>query len=314
MEITYAIRPNVHTTMDTVQGHRLDDACMNGCLWIILLRMPEIIRTTLALAAALPLLAGPRARQLGVPFEGSPGPLNAITDVAGLEVGHITLISGDGGQAVRTGVTAVWPRGKQSGAPVFGGWFSLNGNGEMTGTTWLEESGLLDGPVLITNTHSVGTVRDSYIKWRVARARQAGIESRRRMVAARGGRDLGRISERHQRIPRQGGRRFAAIEAAAIRTCARGQRRRRHRHGLLRIQGRHRHELPRGRGLHGRACWCSATADGARSFASRARRWARRSRATCRTRAILPKPDSGGRSSARSSSWWPPTRRCCRTR
>jgi D-aminopeptidase len=126
--------------------------------------MSKIIRTTLALAAALPLLAAPRARQLGVPFEGSPGPLNAITDIAGLEVGHTTLISGEGEQAVRTGVTAVWPRGKQSGAPVFGGWFSLNGNGEMTGTTWLEESGRLDGPVLITNTHSVGTVRDSYIK------------------------------------------------------------------------------------------------------------------------------------------------------
>ena len=149
---------------------------MNGCLWIILLRMPDIIRTTLALAAALPLLAGPRARQLGVPFEGSPGPLNAITDIAGLEVGHTTLISGEGDQAVRTGVTAVWPRGKQSGAPVFGGWFSLNGNGEMTGTTWLEESGRLDGPVLITNTHSVGTVRDAYIKWRVEHARQAAID------------------------------------------------------------------------------------------------------------------------------------------
>jgi D-aminopeptidase len=149
---------------------------MAGCLWFILLRMSKIIRTTLALAAALPLLAAPRARQLGVPFEGSPGPLNAITDIAGLEVGHTTLISGEGEQAVRTGVTAVWPRGKQSGAPVFGGWFSLNGNGEMTGTTWLEESGRLDGPVLITNTHSVGTVRDSYIKWSVERARKAGID------------------------------------------------------------------------------------------------------------------------------------------
>ena len=133
------------------------------------------IRTILTLFAAAALLAA-RARQLGVPFEGAPGPLNAITDVAGLEVGHTTLISGDGKQAVRTGVTAIWPRGKQSGAPVFGGWFSLNGNGEMTGTTWVEESGLLDGPVMITNTHSVGTVRDSFIKWRVARARKAGID------------------------------------------------------------------------------------------------------------------------------------------
>jgi L-aminopeptidase/D-esterase-like protein len=133
------------------------------------------VRTILIVLAAAGLLAA-RARQLGVPFEGAPGPLNSITDVAGLEVGQTTLIAGQGQQAVRTGVTALWPRGKQSGAPVFGGWFSLNGNGEMTGTTWLEESGLLDGPVLITNTHSVGTVRDSYIKWRVARARQAGID------------------------------------------------------------------------------------------------------------------------------------------
>ncbi len=133
------------------------------------------IRTfVILLAAAASLVA--RARQLGVPFEGTPGPLNAITDVAGVEVGHQTIISGEGAQAVRTGVTAVWPRGKESGKPVFGGWFSLNGNGEMTGTTWLEESGLLDGPVMITNTHSVGLVRDSYIKWRVARARKAGID------------------------------------------------------------------------------------------------------------------------------------------
>jgi L-aminopeptidase/D-esterase-like protein len=132
------------------------------------------MRTILTLFAAAALLAA-RARQLGVPFDGTPGPLNAITDVAGLEVGHTTLISGDGNQAVRTGVTAVWPRGKQSGTPVFGGWFSLNGNGEMTGTTWLEESGLLDGPVLITNTHSVGVVRDSYIKWRLAWSRKMGL-------------------------------------------------------------------------------------------------------------------------------------------
>src|SRR5262249_41842788 len=85
-------------------------------------------------------------------------------------------ISGEGAQAVRTGITAVWPRGKQSGAPVFSGWFSLNGNGEMTGTTWVEESGLLDGPVLITNTHSVGTVGDSYIKCPVQGARRANID------------------------------------------------------------------------------------------------------------------------------------------
>jgi len=121
----------------------------------------------------------PRARDLGVPFDGKPGPYNAITDVAGVEVGHTTLISGSGklkvGEGpVRTGVTAVLPRGKDSIDPVFGGWFTLNGNGEMTGTTWLEDSGFLDGPVMITNTHSVGVVRDAVIAWRVKKAPAAG--------------------------------------------------------------------------------------------------------------------------------------------
>ncbi len=116
----------------------------------------------------------PRARDLGIPFDGTPGPLNAITDVAGVTVGHTTLISGEGklqvGKGpVRTGVTAVLPRGKDSmNNPVFAGWWSLNGNGEMTGTTWVEESGFLEGPVMITNTHSVGVVRDAVIQWRVA--------------------------------------------------------------------------------------------------------------------------------------------------
>jgi D-aminopeptidase len=115
----------------------------------------------------------PRARDLGVPFDGTSGPLNAITDVAGVIVGHTTLISGEGklqvGKGpVRTGVTAVLPRGKDSMSnPVFAGWFSQNGNGEMTGTTWVEESGFLEGPVMITNTHSVGVVRDAVIRWRV---------------------------------------------------------------------------------------------------------------------------------------------------
>jgi D-aminopeptidase len=115
--------------------------------------------------------AQPRARDLGVPFEGSAGAWNAITDVAGVEVGHTTLVEGS---AVRTGVTAIWPRGKQSSDPVFGAWFALNGNGEMTGTTWLEESGVLDGPVMITNSHSVGVVRDAYIEWLVKKARKPG--------------------------------------------------------------------------------------------------------------------------------------------
>jgi L-aminopeptidase/D-esterase-like protein len=124
----------------------------------------------------------PRARDLGVPLEGTPGPLNAITDVAGIEVGHRTIISGDGklevGKGpVRTGVTAIWPRGKQSSDPVFGGWFSQNGNGEMTGTPWLEESGFADGPILITNTHSVGVVRDSFLGWLVKNNRKPGTNT-----------------------------------------------------------------------------------------------------------------------------------------
>ncbi len=134
----------------------------------------------LALTLALPAGAAsgvprPRARDLGVPFRGEPGPLNAITDVAGVEVGHVTLVSGSGtlragAGPVRTGVSAVLPRGKRSPQdPVFAAWFTQNGNGEMTGTTWVEESGQLWGPVMITNTHSVGTVRDAVIAWALAR-------------------------------------------------------------------------------------------------------------------------------------------------
>jgi D-aminopeptidase len=143
-----------------------------------------VLVTALALAwsAAIPsaqpapAAAKPRARDLGIPFDGTPGRLNAITDVAGVEVGLTTLIAGDGRLNVgvgpiRTGVTAVLPRGKQSKDPVFAGWFSLNGNGEMTGTTWIEEAGFLEGPIFITNTHSVGTVRDAAIKWAAERGR-----------------------------------------------------------------------------------------------------------------------------------------------
>ena len=129
----------------------------------------------LSLLCAVSASAGrPRARDLGVPFEGTPGPLNAITDVAGVEVGHVTLISGKGklvrGKGpVRTGVTAVLPRGKNAGERVFAAWWTLNGNGEMTGATWVEESGQLGTPILITNTHSVGTVRDAVIEWNANR-------------------------------------------------------------------------------------------------------------------------------------------------
>jgi D-aminopeptidase len=132
------------------------------------------ISATASAAAADAPAHKDRARDLGVPFDGTPGPLNAITDVAGVLVGQTTLISGSGklvvGQGpIRTGVTAVLPRGAESMQRFsFAGWYSENGNGEMTGTTWLEESGFLESPVLITNTHSVGVVRDAVIAWRVA--------------------------------------------------------------------------------------------------------------------------------------------------
>ncbi len=136
-----------------------------------LVRLAALVIVCTTAAAAAP---APRARDLGVPFDGTPGPLNAITDVAGVLVGHTTLIEGSGklvvGQGpVRTGVTAVLPRGLDSIQRFsFAGWFAENGNGEMTGTTWVEESGFLEGPVMITNTHSVGVVRDAVIAWRVA--------------------------------------------------------------------------------------------------------------------------------------------------
>lgn len=120
--------------------------------------------------------ARPRARDLGVPFDGTPGPLDAITDVEGVEVGHVTLIEGEGARVVgegpvRTGVTAVWPRGRAGAdTPVFAAWFALNGDGEMTGTTWVEDSGLLEGPVMITNTLSVGIVHHAVVRWGVQRS------------------------------------------------------------------------------------------------------------------------------------------------
>ncbi len=131
-------------------------------------------------AAPFAAQSKPRARDLGIPFDGTPGPYNAITDVAGIEVGYTTLISGSGklhvGQGpVRTGVTALFPRGKNLfDDPVFAAWYSLNGNGEMTGTAWIDESGFLEGPVMITNTHSVGVVRDAVIQWRVQHGSAGG--------------------------------------------------------------------------------------------------------------------------------------------
>jgi D-aminopeptidase len=132
-------------------------------------------RTVIALLVACMTWSGgasagePRARDLGVPFQGTPGPLNAITDVPGLTVGHVTLIEDlPDGRKVRTGVTAILPRGRQSiDTPVYAGWFALNGNGEMTGATYMDELGQIDGPIMLTNTHSVGVVRDAVVAWRV---------------------------------------------------------------------------------------------------------------------------------------------------
>src|ERR1043166_8309145 len=145
-------------------------------LWRTLMLTPRSGVLLMILCSTVSLAANrkPRARDLGVPFDGTPGALNAITDVRGTEVGHTTLISGDGELKVgmgpvRTGVTAILPRGKNSRDAVFAGIFSLNGNGEMTGSHWVEDSGFLDGPVMITNTHSVGVVRDAVIQWKVKR-------------------------------------------------------------------------------------------------------------------------------------------------
>jgi D-aminopeptidase len=138
----------------------------------------QALALLLLLADALGAQQSPRSRAREMGFSaliaGVPGPLDAITDVAGVEVGHTTLVSGSGRLVVgkgpvRTGVTVVHPRGKASADPVFGAWFTLNGNGEMTGTTWLQESGILEGPVAITNTHSVGVVRDAILQWQVKR-------------------------------------------------------------------------------------------------------------------------------------------------
>ena len=140
-----------------------------GMCMVLMLCGPNLL---LAQSDPKPPILQPRARDLGVPFDGTPGRFNAITDVTGVEVGHTTLISGSGALKVgvvpvRTGVTAILPRGKASNDAVFAGWFTENGAGEMTGTIWLEDSGFLDGPVMLTNTHSVGVVHDAVIAWKV---------------------------------------------------------------------------------------------------------------------------------------------------
>jgi D-aminopeptidase len=171
-------------TFDPTRHHALDSGRRASSRTVVALAarathaMPMLRLTgwlVLSFFIAHASIARPRARDLGVPYEGTPGPLNAITDVAGVEVGHVTLVSGDGKLIVgrgpiRTGVTVILPRGKLVTArPVFAGAFALNGNGEMTGLTWVEESGFLEGPIVLTNTHSVGVARDAVIAWQTRR-------------------------------------------------------------------------------------------------------------------------------------------------
>ncbi|HMJ70654.1 MAG TPA: P1 family peptidase [Cyclobacteriaceae bacterium] len=131
--------------------------------------MNKLISVLIILLTLEAAAQSPRARDLGIPFDGTPGKNNAITDVQGVEVGYTTIITGQGKNIlgkgpVRTGVTAILPRGKTNN-PVYANWYSLNGNGEMTGTTWITESGFLETPIMITNTNSVGVVRDAVLKW-----------------------------------------------------------------------------------------------------------------------------------------------------
>ncbi len=186
----------------------------------------------------------PRARDLGIPFDGTPGAHNAITDVAGVTVGHTTLIShfprghaalviSGGPTTVRTGVTAILPRGSNA-EPVFGAWHTLNGCGEMTGTTWLAESGILAGPVMLTNTMSVGVVADAVADW------WYGVP--RPHSCCRSLRDLRWLPERHLRAARPE-QHAGCARRRGLRPDAEGQRRRRDGHDLSRIQGRHRYGL-----------------------------------------------------------------------
>jgi D-aminopeptidase len=140
-----------------------------------------LLGLALIFADSLLLAQKPRGRDLGVPFEGTPGPLNAITDVKGVEVGNSTVIKGEGrlvrGQGpARTGVTTVWPRSKSLKQQAFAAWFTQNGNGEMTGTTWIKDSGFMLGPVMLTNTVSIGTVRDAYIQWILNRNKKNDLD------------------------------------------------------------------------------------------------------------------------------------------
>ena len=217
----------------------------------------------------------PRARDLGVPFDGTPGPNNAITDVKGVEVGHTTLISGEGkleiGKGpVRTGVTAIHPRGKASNDAVFAAWFTLNGNGEMTGTTWVDDSGFLNGPVMITNTHSVGVVRDAVIAWKVKHGSpdMEGYWWSLPVVAETWDGYLNDINGFHVK-PEDA---WHALDVAHSGPVEEGNVGGGTGHDLQRIQRRHRHQFARARRRKQEATpsafSCSATTDRANNCAS----------------------------------------------
>src|SRR5256884_5318351 len=172
----------------------------------------------------------PRARALGIPFGGRPGPLNAITDVPGVEVGYTTLIEGS---AVRTGVTAIHPRGPGgTGDPVAAGFHSQNGNGEMTGVSWINESGTFDGPVAITNTHAVGIAHAGIIEWTVRHHPVVAEEWLLPVAAETWDGYLNDINRQHVTVAHV----MAAIEAAPPGPVQEGPVRRGHRVNLLPFQ------------------------------------------------------------------------------
>jgi L-aminopeptidase/D-esterase-like protein len=271
------------------------------------------------LAAAPPAMGQsprPRARDLGVPFDGTPGPLDAITDVAGVAVGHTTLVAGEGklvvGQGpVRTGVTVVLPRGPATLAqPVFAGWFALNGNGEMTGTTWVEESGFLEGPVAITNTHSVGVVRDALVAWRSRSAPDAsGFWWSLPVVAETYDGFLNDINGFHVRERHV----FDALEAARGGPVAEGNvggGTGMVCYGFKGGIGTASRRLPAGEGATRWGCSCRRTSAAARSSRLPACPSGGRFPTRCPTPSMA-RPAAA--TSVRSSSSWPPTPRCCRT-
>ena len=204
-----------------------------------------------------PILVSPNGRRRGrgfaLPIPGTPGPDNAITDVAGVAVGFTTLIA-DGDATVRTGVTAILPRPvEQLLEPIWAGAFSMNGNGEMTGVHWIEEAGWFTGPITITNTFSVGLAHHATVRWMIRRFRPT---VRQVPVGPAGsGRDLRWLAERHRGPARDRGRRHGRDRWRAARPCGRRQCRRRHWHDHLRVQRRHRHSIAPGdarrRPLHG---------------------------------------------------------------